>query len=158
MSNKAKKGIFFWELFLVIRCIYRCQKWIPDKILHRNSNLIFFSTFIFSSKNIILKMKKYFFRKFQKSFSKKYFSFRKFYKGKIFFPKGFLKIFGENIFQFSKWKILSKKNELTKKSNYHFDVEFCQESIFGIHKCNGSLKIALRRNIVFSEKNVLFSC
>ena len=35
----------------LIRCIYGCQKWIPDKILHRNSNSIFFSIF-FSRKNI----------------------------------------------------------------------------------------------------------
>ena len=47
--------------------------------------------------------------------------------------------FPKKYFSFSKWKFLSKKKELTKKSNYHFDVEFCQESIFGIHKCNGAV-------------------
>ena len=30
------------ELFVAISCIYGCQKWIPDKILHRNDNPIFF--------------------------------------------------------------------------------------------------------------------
>ena len=48
---------------IMLRCIYGCQKWIPDKILHRNDNLIFFSTFIFSLKNIILKIKNCFFSK-----------------------------------------------------------------------------------------------
>ena len=27
------------------------------------------------------------------------------------------------------------EKKLRKKSNYYFDVEFCQESISGIHKC-----------------------
>ena len=35
---------------IMFRCIYGCQKWIPDKILHRNDDPIFFSTFIFSFK------------------------------------------------------------------------------------------------------------
>ena len=39
----------------MLRCIYGYQKWIPDKILHRNDNPIFFSTFIFSLEKIILK-------------------------------------------------------------------------------------------------------
>ena len=58
----------FWECHtfcsanreIMFRCIRGCQKWIPDKILHRNDDPIFFSTFIFSSKKHILKMKKYF--------------------------------------------------------------------------------------------------
>ena len=33
---------------------------------------------------------------------------------------------------------LVEKNELTKKSNYHFEVELFQESIFGIDGCNGT--------------------
>ena len=48
---------------IMLRCIYGCQKWIPDKILHRNNDPIFFSTFIFSLKKIILKMKNMFFSK-----------------------------------------------------------------------------------------------
>ena len=45
---------------IMLRCIYGCQKWIPDKILHRNDDPIFFSTFIFSLKKISLKMKNIF--------------------------------------------------------------------------------------------------
>ena len=44
----------------MLRCIYGCQKWIPDKILHRNSDSIFFLNFFFDNKKNILKMKKYF--------------------------------------------------------------------------------------------------
>ena len=40
-----KKGARLLELSGGFRCIYGCQKWIPDKILHRYSNSIFFSTF-----------------------------------------------------------------------------------------------------------------
>ena len=65
----------------VIRWIYGCQKWIPDKILHRNSDSIFFSTLFFRWQKIILKMKKY---------------FRKFFKGNFHFA---LKLF--------RWRILS---------------------------------------------------
>ena len=40
--------------------------------------------------------------------------------------------FTKNVYLFIfEIKFLSKKNELEKKLNYHFDVEFCQESIFG---------------------------
>ena len=46
---------------IMLRCIYGCQKWIPDKILHRNNDPFFFSTCIFSLKKIILKMKNVFF-------------------------------------------------------------------------------------------------
>ena len=35
---------------IMLRCIYGCQKWIPDKILHRNDNSIFFSTHFFQQK------------------------------------------------------------------------------------------------------------
>ena len=59
--------------------------------------------------------------------------------------------FHENIWIFEKIEIfpkcflLWKKKELRKKSNYHFDVELCQESIFGIDKCNGTLWVRLLR-------------
>ena len=40
----------------LLRCIYRCQKWIPDKIPHRNSNPKKISTFFFvEKKNIFWK-------------------------------------------------------------------------------------------------------
>ena len=38
---------------IMLRCIYGCQKWIPDKILHRYDNSFFFSTPFFSTKIII---------------------------------------------------------------------------------------------------------
>ena len=71
MSNNTKQNyiffertIFLWELFLVFRCIYGCQKWIPDKIPHRNDNPIFFLNFFFSlKKNIFWKWEKIFFEK-----------------------------------------------------------------------------------------------
>ena len=57
--------------FVMLRCIYGCQKWIPDKILHRNDDPIFFSTFFFSMKKINLKMKKKnFFGKISENFNK----------------------------------------------------------------------------------------
>ena len=62
------KSVFFSDSVpisrIMLRCIYGCQKWIPDKILHRNDDPTFFSTFIFSLKKIILKMKNIFFSKF----------------------------------------------------------------------------------------------
>ena len=45
---------------------FKCQKWIPHTILHRYDDPIFFSTFIFSSKKIILKIQ-------NKNFQQKYF-------------------------------------------------------------------------------------
>ena len=81
----------------MIRCIYGCQKWIPDKILHRNSNSIFFLKKNHRKKILL---KKNIFENFQKSFSKKYFSFIKFSEEKIFFAKGFLKIFRKTFFHF----------------------------------------------------------
>ena len=124
----------------VFRCIYRCQKWIPDKILHRNNNSIFFSTIFFSTK------KKTFWK-----WKKKFGNFSFFLENHFFFQRKnliFLQWFSKILkilkfprnflFLFSKWKFLSKKNELRKKSNYHFDVKFCQESIFCIDKCNGT--------------------
>ena len=44
------------------------KKWIPVKILHRNSDSIFFSTFFFIDKKIILKMKRIFEKKSQENF------------------------------------------------------------------------------------------
>ena len=35
---------------IMLRCIYGCQKWIPDKILHRYYDSIFFSTHFFFDK------------------------------------------------------------------------------------------------------------
>ena len=57
--------VFFPNAFLLFRVaksLRGCEKSIPDKILHRNDDPIFFSTFIFSSKKIILKIKKIIFR------------------------------------------------------------------------------------------------
>ena len=58
-----KKTTGFWEKIrnlvpisrIMLRCIYGCQKWIPDKILHRNDDPIF-SQFLFFS------LKKYFWK------------------------------------------------------------------------------------------------
>ena len=50
-----------------------------------------------------------------------------------------LKNFRKNIFSFSKWIFLLKKNELGKNSNYHIDLKFCQESISGNDKDNRRL-------------------
>ena len=41
---------------MLIKIVRGCEKWIPDKILHRYDDPIFFSTFIFSSKKIVLKI------------------------------------------------------------------------------------------------------
>ena len=128
---------FLWELFLVFRCIYGCQKWIPEKILHRYDNSIFFSTHFFSIKNFTLKIEKYFLGKFSK-FSENHF----FSKEKSDFPSMIFENFQnfeispQNIFFHFQSEIFVKKNELRKKLNYHFDVENCQESFFGIHNCN----------------------
>ena len=103
------------------------QKWVPDKIPHRNDNSIFLST-IFLTENQMFPLKK-------KTL-------------KLFFSE--LKK-NKTVFHF-KMKIVVEKKWVTKRSNYHFDVRICQESIFGTHKCNGSLKIALRQNTIFSEK------
>ena len=111
----------------MLRCIYGCQKWIPDTIPHRNDDPTFFSTFIFSSKKIILKMTKICFSKISKILSKKYFSFRKFYKGKIFFPEGFLKISEKNIFSFWKWKNIVF-------GNFQKSLKFLKNTIFSFSK------------------------
>ena len=50
--------------------------------------------------------------------------------------KVFWKIF---LLIFKKYFFFRRKKKLRKKLDYHFDVEFCQESIFGIHKCNGAV-------------------
>ena len=55
-------------------------KSIPDKIPHRNDDLLFFRKNNFENGNFF----------FKNPLAK---IFRKFYKGKIFFPKGFLKNF-----------------------------------------------------------------
>ena len=111
-----------------------CEKWIPDKILHRNDAPIFSQLLFFCRKKIILKMKKIFFRKFWKTyffenFSKEnlIFPFEKIYFGKIWFFHFFAE---KNIFSFSKLFFSTKKWKLRKKLTHHFDVEFCQESIF----------------------------
>ena len=65
---------------------------------------------IFNKKNSKFSMKSFFFRKFSE---KKFFIFKI-----IFF---------------------NEKNKVEKKLDHHFDVEFCQESISGNHKCNGAL-------------------
>ena len=148
MSIFTKKIHIFFKRIInlssMFRWICRCQKWIPDKFLHRNDNSIFFQlTFFFDKffhfenfKNIFRKKKeilkiyigKLFFR-YRNLHRKKYFSYIKF--------ENFL--FFENIFlKFWKWKILSKKKLSWKKTSYHFDVEICQESIFGIDKCSGT--------------------
>ena len=113
----------------MLRCIYGCQKWVPDKILHRYSNSIFFSTFIFFNKKIFSKIKKYFSKiKIKNPLAKKYFFFR------IKFEN-----FRKNIFFISKKYFFYEKIKLRKKSNYYIDAEFCQESISGNHKWNGAL-------------------
>ena len=68
------------NLSSMFRCIYRYQKWIPDKILHRNDNSIFFSTLFFFDKKNVFENEKIFFWKFSK-FSKN----QIFFKGKIWF-------------------------------------------------------------------------
>ena len=47
--------------------------------------------------------------------------------------------FPKHIFSFSKLFFLTKKIKVEKKLDYHFDVEFCEESISGNHKCNGAM-------------------
>ena len=89
-----------------------------------------------------------FFKIFRKSFFQRknlifLYDFRKFSN----FQKFPEKIF----FHFQSRKILFKKNELKKKSSYHFDVEFCQESIFGIDKSNMRLK---KVRIFFVKKQI----
>ena len=118
----------------MIRCIYRYQKWIPDKIPHRNDNSIFLSTHFFSTKIFILKIEKYFPENFQKSFRKKYFSFIKFSEGKIFFAKGFLKILKKifSYFQnenFCRTKKLRKKIELLFRCRIVSGIHFWQLEI-----------------------------
>ena len=44
---------------IMLRCMYGCQKWIPDKILHRYDDPIFFSTFFSMKKNILRKKMKF---------------------------------------------------------------------------------------------------
>ena len=66
---------------IMLRCISSCQKWIPDKILHRYDNSIFSSTIFFFDKNFHLENEKIFFRgnccgKIS-FFFEKYFSFSK---------------------------------------------------------------------------------
>ena len=51
-------NLFKWWLgpSKLLRCIYGCQKWIPDKIPHRNGNPNFFLNFFFvETKNIFWK-------------------------------------------------------------------------------------------------------
>ena len=106
---------------IMLRCIYGCQKWIPDKILHRNDNPIFFSTFIFSLRKIVLKMKKKYFRFFSSKFPK----FPKISKGNSKFPFGKISIFllkflifPENIFSFFHFQIyfFQRKNKSWEKN------------------------------------------
>ena len=49
-----------------------------------------------------------------------------------------------NIFS-GKFSNYYEKIKVEKKLNYHFDVEFCQESISGNHKCNGALSLIRER-------------
>ena len=42
-----------------------------------------------------------------------------------------------------------EKIKVEKKMGHHFDVEFCQESIFGIHKCNGAPQTPLWTQLLF---------
>ena len=74
-------NLFKWWLgpSKLLRCIYGCQKWIPDKIPHRYSNPKIFSTFFFVRKKII-------FENEQKYFSKKLFWFN-FIFNKYFFQR-----------------------------------------------------------------------
>ena len=63
------------------RCIYNCQKWIPDKILHRYDNSFFSQLFFFRKKKTHFENEKIFV--FVKILTV--------YKGKFVFPKGNLK-------------------------------------------------------------------
>ena len=114
-SEKKHKYLNLFKRWLgpskLLRCIYGCQKWIPDKIPHRYGNPIFFSTFFFRRKKI-------FFENKQKYFSKNFFV-------QISFSK--------NIF------FCRRKKKLRIFLDYHIDVEFCQESISSIYKCNGAV-------------------
>ena len=49
----------------------------------------------------------------------------------------FLILSSSEIRMFFTFKKKHRTKKLRKKSNYYFDVEFCQESILGIYKCNG---------------------
>ena len=78
-----------------------------EKFDFEKKSVTFFEIFIF-----------YFFFK-----GKSYFSFEKniFFKKSGFFTK-------KNMFSFSKMFFSTKKYKLRKKSDHHFDVEFCQLS------------------------------
>ena len=64
---------------------------------------------------------------------KKY--FLKMIKKKIWKKKFFEKYFCS----FSKNIFFRRKKKLRNFLDYYFDAEFCQESISGIHKCNGAV-------------------
>ena len=119
----ARNG-FLTKFYIVMITRFFFQLIFFDKIFQFENKKIFFGNFskfsdflfFFQRKNLIFL---YDFRKFSKFSRKNIFSFKV-----IFFVE---------------------KNELRKKSNYHFDVEFSQEYIFGIDKCNRTLWVGLLR-------------
>ena len=117
-----------------LRSFWKHQKSIPDNFLQRNYTSIFFSTFFFIEKNTFWKVGNIFGEIFQKSFRKKHFSFVKFYKGQIFFPKWFLKIFEKNIYDVLKFIFFDEKSKLRKKLDHSFYVKNCQESISDVSR------------------------
>ena len=76
----------------------------------------------------------------EQKISQLFFSLEKFFfeneiESKKFFEKYFC--------SFSKIIFFLTKKKLRKLLDYYIDVEFCQESISGIHKCNGAVLKAL---------------
>ena len=128
-SEKKHKYLNLFKRWLgpsiLLRCIYGCQKWIPDKIPHRYGCPKNFSTFFFVEKDI----------------------FWKWNWNKKLFRKICLLIFQKYIF-------FHENKKLRFFLDYHIDVEFCQESISGIHKCNVAVLKAL--NTVKQIQNFVF--
>ena len=109
---------------LLPRCIYSCQKWIPDKILHRYDNSFFFSThFFFDNKKSSWKWKNIFRENFEclpKNLNTFQISFREnefsFVNGSKFSRKNIFFLFRNDFFLRKKmswekkWIIISMQN------------------------------------------------
>ena len=110
----------------VLGWISSYQKWIPDKILHRYSNSIFFWTFFFQQKFSFWKWKNIFSGNFSKChFWNEKIDFGIFFG--IFTLKYFWPIFFSKIFLTPKKKYFS--SELNFLGGHNFDVENWELSI-----------------------------
>ena len=99
----------------------------------------------FEKKNVVFL---YFFV-FQWDFSKKKYKRKHFFSQKpCMGAKG--GHFEEKLFCIFKIIFFNEKIKVEKKMDHHFDVEFCQESIFGTHKCNGAPQTPLWTQLLFS--------